>query len=205
MGIGGKPKRKKTTAADLPEELIRREILTRLPVRSVLRFKSVSKSWLSLFSEPRFIKQHFTHSTTQIPNDDCLVAIRKTKVIILCRYKEIVALDSAHILHLVGSVRGLVCLTGRNMLSLWNPATHQSKEILAPVRYADRKYNIGFGFDHVSENFKLVILSKDLRFARVYYSNSDDWINISVPHNVFKNISRTISTSSVTDSFLKEE
>ena len=137
MGMGGKPK---TTAADLPEELIRREILTRLPVRSVLRFKSVSKSWLSLFSEPRFIKQHLTHSTTQIPNDDFLVAIRKTKVVILSRYKEIVALDSKHILDVVGSVRGLVCLTGRNMLSLWNPATNQSKEIIAPVRYADRNY-----------------------------------------------------------------
>ncbi|XP_017219713.1 F-box/kelch-repeat protein At3g06240-like [Daucus carota subsp. sativus] len=197
MGMGGTPKRKKTTAADLPEELIRREILTRLPVRSLVRFKSVSKSWLSLFSEPRFINQHLTHSTTQNHND-CLVATRNTKVVILSRYEEIVALDSAHILDVVGSVRGLVCLTGRNMLSLWNPATHQSKETFAEARFADRAYDIGFGFDPVSDNYKLVILSEDLRFAMVYHSNSDNWIEISAPDNVFDNIRGAYSTSSVT-------
>ncbi|KAL1819049.1 hypothetical protein ACET3Z_013918 [Daucus carota] len=42
------------------------------------------------------------------------------------------------------------------------------------------------------------MLSEDLRYARVYYSNSDNWINISVPHNVFTNISGTTSTNSVT-------
>lgn len=104
MGMGGTTKRKKTTGADLPEELIRREILTRLPVRS----------WLSLFSEPRFINQHLTHSTTQNHND-CLVATRNTKVVILSRYEETVALDSAHIFDVIGSVRGLVCLTGRKL------------------------------------------------------------------------------------------
>ena len=42
----------------LPLELIR-EILLRLPVRSVLRFKCVCKSWLSLISDPQFAISHY--------------------------------------------------------------------------------------------------------------------------------------------------
>ncbi|KAM0041595.1 putative F-box domain-containing protein [Helianthus debilis subsp. tardiflorus] len=42
-----------------PEELIE-DILSRLPVKSILRFKSVSKPWLSLISAPSF---HNLHST----------------------------------------------------------------------------------------------------------------------------------------------
>ncbi|KAJ0789150.1 putative F-box domain-containing protein [Helianthus annuus] len=40
-----------------PEELIE-DILSRLPVKSILRFKSVSKPWLSLISAPSFHKLH---------------------------------------------------------------------------------------------------------------------------------------------------
>lgn len=58
--------------------------------------------------------------------------------------------------------------------------------------------DIGFGFDPVTDNYKLVILSEHLRFAMVYDSNSDNWIEISVPDNVFDNIRGVYSTSSVT-------
>nr|XP_017218912.1 PREDICTED: F-box/kelch-repeat protein At3g06240-like isoform X1 [Daucus carota subsp. sativus] len=78
------------------------------------------------------------------------------------------------------------------------PATHQSKQISSYFRFADRKYDIGFGFDPVSDNYKLVILSENLRFAMVYHSNSDNWIEISVSDNVFDNIRGVHSTSSVT-------
>ena len=48
---------------DLPEEVML-EILLRLPVKSLLRFKSVCKHWLSLISDPNFAKLHFERSST---------------------------------------------------------------------------------------------------------------------------------------------
>ncbi|KAK1431317.1 hypothetical protein QVD17_07774 [Tagetes erecta] len=45
-----------------PEEIIE-QILTRLPVESILRFKSVSKPWLSLISNPSFTNLQLTQAT----------------------------------------------------------------------------------------------------------------------------------------------
>ncbi|XP_076886042.1 putative F-box protein At1g32420 [Bidens hawaiensis] len=39
------------------------EILSRLPVKSILRFRSVSKPWLSYISDPSFTKLHLARST----------------------------------------------------------------------------------------------------------------------------------------------
>ncbi|XP_052184040.1 F-box/kelch-repeat protein At3g06240-like isoform X3 [Diospyros lotus] len=48
---------KKTTQAYLPQELLF-EIFKRLPLKSLLRIRSVSKSWRSLISNPQFITLH---------------------------------------------------------------------------------------------------------------------------------------------------
>lgn len=53
--------RKKTNVAD--EDKIVVNILSRLPVKTLLRCKLVSKSWLSIISSRDFIKTHLSRST----------------------------------------------------------------------------------------------------------------------------------------------
>ncbi|XP_004296089.1 PREDICTED: F-box protein CPR30-like [Fragaria vesca subsp. vesca] len=45
----------------LPEEIIP-DILVRLPIKSLIRFTSVSKSWNSTIKHPTFIRTHLTHT-----------------------------------------------------------------------------------------------------------------------------------------------
>ncbi|PHT83831.1 hypothetical protein T459_12274 [Capsicum annuum] len=45
----------------LPEDLILFNILLRLPVESLLRFKCVCKHWYALIKSPSFIEKHFHH------------------------------------------------------------------------------------------------------------------------------------------------
>src|ERR1044072_4289426 len=53
-----KKMKKENLNCALPHDLIV-DILVRLPVKSLLRFKSVCKPWLSLISHPQFAKSHF--------------------------------------------------------------------------------------------------------------------------------------------------
>lgn len=56
----------------LPEELLI-EILTRLPTKSLLRFKSVCKTWCTLIRKPDFIDLHYHHHRKVSRNDSILV------------------------------------------------------------------------------------------------------------------------------------
>ncbi|KAF7027260.1 hypothetical protein CFC21_039320 [Triticum aestivum] len=46
---------------ELPDELVS-DILTRLPVKSLLRFKCISKAWCATISDPSFIRRHLKMS-----------------------------------------------------------------------------------------------------------------------------------------------
>lgn len=166
--------------AELPEELIRNEILIRLPIKYVARFKSVSKSWLSLLSDPEFVREHYTRSASGNPNEyDCLIAEKQFRIVILSRYNETLVLPTDKHYQLVGSINGIVCLRRCQKLSLWNPAIHQSKEVTIAPHHSGEINSIGFGFDPVSNDYKVVV-SIDSRFASFYSSKFDSWTDLFV-------------------------
>ncbi|XP_049407140.1 F-box/kelch-repeat protein At3g23880-like [Solanum stenotomum] len=133
---------------NLPVELVT-EILFRLPVKSLLQFRSVSKSWLSLISSPEFVKNHLLLSAS---NKDYThygvmfkVASSAIHVVTVCSLssllhhpvKEAIDLDypgkypkDHRYPRIVGSVNGLICLAnslfnGVQELFLWNPSTRK--------------------------------------------------------------------------------
>ncbi|KAK6779280.1 hypothetical protein RDI58_021464 [Solanum bulbocastanum] len=63
----------RTEQAHFPEEIIV-DILKRLPVRSLLRFKCVSKFWMTLISEPYFKMKHQSHVMNDLNSKKFLVS-----------------------------------------------------------------------------------------------------------------------------------
>ncbi|XP_074352282.1 F-box/kelch-repeat protein At3g23880-like [Apium graveolens] len=148
----------------LPSEIIESEILPRLPVKSVSRFKSVCKSWNLLISNnPDFIKSHLDLNPNK---DSLLVMTSERKKYEETRDESLFQGSTA----MIGSVNGLVCFYNWHHefegieFVIWNPATKQclANIPLLPSRFEEREHDgliedcFGFGFDSVANDFKVM-------------------------------------------------
>ncbi|KAL2470281.1 F-box/kelch-repeat protein [Abeliophyllum distichum] len=158
----------------LPSEIIV-EILSRLPVKSLLKFRCVSKSWLSLISSPQLIKTHLKVST----NDPNFTSHRimfttayprfnlKNCTLRSLLYEPLT--DAVSISYprrhprrsvwVVGSCNGLICIAiNEKDLFLWNPSVRKSKKLPNVDVPMGRGFYIvyGFGFDETNEDYKVV-------------------------------------------------
>ncbi|KAL8051854.1 hypothetical protein ABFX02_06G175800 [Erythranthe guttata] len=168
-------------AETLPEEIIE-QILLKLPVRSLLKFTSVSKSWRSLISSNNFIEAHlefsrkdpnFTHyrtiSTFLPPRNS---SVKHCSFPSLFNGNGLVtdAVDvdfpfdfPKKIVRVMGICNGLVCIApNMGHWFLWNPSTRQYKQLHGV--YDDRtdvvvKYDFkcGFGFDESTRDYKVLL------------------------------------------------
>ena len=127
----------------LPHDVVL-NILVRLPVKSVLRFRCVSKTWDSSITTPSFISTHLNLNLNNNNNNnslDCLITptISLGFPFIITIPSLIGGYDHAFNriskysafprIHLASSCNGLVCLyrftkasTNANSIYLWNPA-----------------------------------------------------------------------------------
>ncbi|KAL4342848.1 hypothetical protein HN51_061157 [Arachis hypogaea] len=175
----------------LPFDLII-EILTRLPLTTLLRFRSVCKSWNSLITDPSFALNHlhassprrliFTRLADPYFTDYSLSsAFTSTSAATTRLFPS--AVPGSHFHHsIVGSCNGLLCLltVSRNLL-LWNPSTGKFRNLPS---LEDQRFSVvtsGFGYDHVTHSYKVVVVLyiKNHEFdSRVHTLGSDSWRRI---------------------------
>ncbi|XP_043700430.1 F-box protein CPR1-like [Telopea speciosissima] len=151
----------------LPFEIIR-EILSRLPVKSLFRFRCVSKDWSCLISDPFFISLHLNRSSEKNPSlcltdgDRCFFTApidgSSTATMVNIPFEEL--MDPAEI---VGSCNGLLCLVFSNSwrIFFWNPAIREFKKlpdapIVSPRILMITNTVLGFGYDPINDEYKVV-------------------------------------------------
>ena len=122
---------------ELPEDIIE-TILTRLPVRSLIKFRSVSKRWRSIISDPRFAKKHRRFASEQKNLRSRLLFSTASQLVSLdleetrsvgdvvkpSINKQLTYRELGCRVKLVGSCNGLVCVAYNvTTLLIWNPST----------------------------------------------------------------------------------
>ncbi|GAU13819.1 hypothetical protein TSUD_261460 [Trifolium subterraneum] len=167
----------------LPKEMIF-QILVRLPVKSLIKFKCVCKFWFFIissdtdFANTQFQLTASTHtqrvllmttiSTPRTRSVD-LEALDDTKAFTSHKYPASL-LKTSDLLSLVemkGSCRGFILFICYSNLSLyvWNPSTGVNKQIpLSPLCLENKveEYFYGFGYDPLTDDYLIVSLSSDI-------------------------------------------
>ncbi|CAO2830095.1 unnamed protein product [Amaranthus hypochondriacus] len=172
---------------DLPIDLISQHIMRRLPIKSLIKFKSVSKQWYSTISSHHFALTHFKFSPYSIPFSIVqFLFIQNRNNYYLFTYDDEVGDDSRNSIDtsipnlvklrfnfhddiddelvLIGSCNGLVCLASfsDSIFILWNPLTGQFR------KYSDPDFSVNsIGVFRISWGFGYVSLTDDYKIVRV--------------------------------------
>ncbi|KAI8557018.1 hypothetical protein RHMOL_Rhmol05G0301400 [Rhododendron molle] len=182
------------------------EILSRLPVKSLLRFKSVCKTWYDLIKTPDFISKHLLNHST-LNHTPLLVtsSIRGTKnheMSLL--FNDGLNNGSINLgfplincFSIAGICNGLVCVRLSPLgyrLILCNPSTRQFREIPGAERNWEEEnmqhvehVSFGFGFHSSANDYKLIRIvlystpsrENNIR-ADLYVMSTNTWTAIDV-------------------------
>nr|XP_023926066.1 F-box protein At3g07870-like [Quercus suber] len=148
-------------------------ILTRLPVKSLLRFRCICKSYYSSITTPNFISSHLNNTNNNkdhgTPFD---FPSGRAKI--------------------VGSYNGLLCLadiesttTFGNVIYLWNPSIRKFKRLPKPCLGQLDSVTLGFAYHSENNDYKVVRISISHSVPpseiEVYTLSSDSWRRIEMP------------------------
>ncbi|PHT55608.1 hypothetical protein CQW23_04094 [Capsicum baccatum] len=181
-GNSKKTKCKATSDLYLPKEIIS-NILSCLPVKTLLRFRCVCKKWRKLISKPNFIASHFRHSSSlQQCGSSILIHTRHAESFahVLSMYnppESIVELDNPFprflpSMSIVGPVSGIVCLfqpPWGDVVTLWNPAMRRSRR----VPLLENIPLMGGGYCWVSMGLAFDYEENDLLILRIFCLGPD--------------------------------
>lgn len=186
----------KKFAVYLPEELLT-NIFLRLKVKTLLRCKSVCKTWLSVISNPLFVKSHLhlalmypTLLIVDYPGGYSASLWRKN--IVVSPFPRVVLPYAFEKCDVVShSYNGIICLCDDNdAIYLCNPSIRKFKKLPPAPRRRPRcllKYDqVLFGYDSISDDYKVLKMvyenSRDvMRKVYLYSTNTDSWRRFEDP------------------------
>ncbi|PWA35310.1 restriction endonuclease, type II-like superfamily protein [Artemisia annua] len=166
----------------VPEEIIL-QIISKLPVKPLLRFKCVSKHWNLLISDPIFMKSrsrrillisgnpiHAIDNNVPV-NDKANLAFKLHSPFAEGKYASV-----------AGTVNGIVLLFIHCDMILYNPLTSAYKKVPdhPHIHRGSRNYDVyGFGYGTTPDDLKIVIISstqrRGLRSCDVYNLKTTSW------------------------------
>ncbi|GMY27563.1 F-box/kelch-repeat protein At3g06240-like [Fagus crenata] len=167
----------------LPQDLVE-DILSRLAVKSLIRFKCASKAWYALITTRQFAKSHFQRASKN-PNCMKFLVLTSDRVLSL-GYEALVSQNhdvepidyvdsvlmragkSSSIVNFMASCNGLVFVsvtlshevTDTSVYLVWNPSTRSYKNIPISSTFDSssryRSYSFGFGYDYSTDDYKIL-------------------------------------------------
>lgn len=186
--------RGKTSSCYLPEDLVI-QILLRLPIKSLMRFRCVCKFWYTLTRNHDFISDHFCFTKKQ--STGSLIRSKNNitrKLVLSCLddetpvafpslTPEVDGMDWEGVAKILGPVNGIFCVFDETNIVLWNPATRESKvlpPLIPPPNIKLPILSVGFGLDSETNHPKV------LRSVSDYEDYERDLFFVDLHKKVYK-------------------
>ncbi|XP_011027351.1 PREDICTED: F-box/kelch-repeat protein At3g23880-like [Populus euphratica] len=134
----------------VPEDVLI-DILIALPIKSLLRFRSLSKSWNSVISDKDFISAFWPKPNHRFSFVDGKIVKNPT----LCSCNGVVRLSDIN----QGRTKSLI---------LWNPAIRKHLNLALPKLCGPHSANWGFGFDLPSNDYRFVRVARQVSSKREF-------------------------------------
>ncbi|XVF69222.1 hypothetical protein PTKIN_Ptkin11bG0063600 [Pterospermum kingtungense] len=185
--------RSKRRSIEVPET-VAMDILSKLPVKSLLRFRCVCKSWCYSFQTSHFITQHHQNNLKnnhhlnlllkRIPHDTHGDGpIHKFSALSTEKGENFLVIENIHFPFfdksryapaVSGPCNGLLCLYYADKATLWNPSTREFKtlppsplqNILNTIATPILFFGLELGFDSKTDDYKVV---------RFFLNRVDSW------------------------------
>ncbi|KAK9691905.1 hypothetical protein RND81_09G227700 [Saponaria officinalis] len=170
----------------LPDDIIHYNILTRVPVVSLLRFKCVSKTWYGLLKSSDFNLVHQKRTLEFHNSSEVIIASYDHQHDgLACTYIDasqpligrdvtikIDEFNTTTCCKIVGSCNGLILLwSSSSGLALCNPLTREYRRLSYPPRELDTTGTVavtcvkyGFGYDCLSHHYKIFMISSTISY-----------------------------------------
>ncbi|XP_074265370.1 putative F-box only protein 10 [Silene latifolia] len=185
----------------IPPEVVT-QILENLPVKTLLRFRCVCKSWCSIIDHPNFVSLHLKYSRVRRDKDKLLFALERLgpwgesgcsltvlQTDTLKNPKHIFRISDEFEYYILGACDGLLLVQRygspcyKEELRLWNPCIRKSLTLPTnplPSRLIGKGMYI-FGFSPESNDYKVVAVSFKSRdrtmkmYVAVYTLSDQQW------------------------------